>query len=113
MNTLTTEQIETLKADYSRMATNGSLLPGIYIDCSAFSADDLNQQTVNNFAVRFGFQFDCAEIPDEETSPADFSQYWNDLGDDAVTYLNGLETRDGYYWEFDDNSLFLRDSEND
>jgi hypothetical protein len=32
----------------------------------------------------------------------------SELGDEAVDFLNSLETREGYSWEFDDNSLFLR-----
>jgi hypothetical protein len=34
-----------------------------------------------------------------------------ELGDSAVEYLNSLEGRDGYYWTFDNNSLYLSNGE--
>jgi hypothetical protein len=35
------------------------------------------------------------------------SEWLSEVGDDAVSFLNDLETRSHMYWTFEDNSLFL------
>lgn len=70
---------------------------GCYVDESAGSADDCNIRTVE-FAQEYGFK------PGRNWRT---SEYLSEIGDDAVSYLNDLETRSYMYWEFEDNSLFL------
>jgi len=75
------------------------LEPGCYCDCSALSAQTLNERIV---ALAEAYGFDNVGSPVRD----DFD-VWNEAADEAVDYLNGLETRPGMYWTIDDNSLFL------
>jgi hypothetical protein len=75
---------------------------GCYVDASACSADDCNLRTIR-FAQNYGFDDGALPALDSE----DYSQFLSDAGDDAVTYLNDIETRSFMYWTFEDNSLFL------
>lgn len=82
--------------------TYKSLGVGCYVDCSADSADTCNERTIA-FARDYGFEH--APLPPEDAE--DYSQALSETGDDALEYLNGLETRSFMYWKFEDNSLFL------
>lgn len=77
---------------------------GCYIDESHGSADECNARTID-FAIAHGFSY-AGNIEDEKDSE-DFSQILSEIADDAVDYLNECETRDGFYWTFEDNSLYL------
>lgn len=57
-----------------------------------------------DLAASYGF--DDTDIPHEEHP--DFAEILTETADGAVDYLNDLEDRDNFYWEVDDNSLFLR-----
>ena len=78
---------------------------GCYIDESAGGADACNERTIK-FAEDYGF--DAGEWQDEldETSE-DYGQELSEIADNAVEFLNGLETRSFMYWQFEDNSLYL------
>lgn len=78
--------------------------PGCYVDCSAFSAQYLNER-ICNLAEAYGF-----DIPLSRGDCDEF-EFWNELADEAVDFLNELETREGYSWEIADNSLFLLQEE--
>jgi hypothetical protein len=75
---------------------------GCYIDESAGSADDCNLRTIQ-FAASYGFA--AGSLPDGDSE--DYSEALSDMADNAVMFLNDLETRSFMYWTFDDNSLFL------
>lgn len=77
--------------------------PGIWLDCSCQSADDLNKRIIA-FASDYGFT-ETVELSDDDL--ADLSEQLNEVADNAVDFLNGLEHRTGLYWTIDDNSLFL------
>jgi|SRR6516162_3626559 hypothetical protein len=70
---------------------------GCYIDESAGSADDCNIRTVE-FAMAYGFKPGHGWRNPE---------WLSEVGDQAVDFLNGKETRRGMYWTFENNSLFL------
>lgn len=80
---------------------------GCYIDESAGSADECNERTIQ-FAESYGFTYENIGHLSDPNSDW-YSETLSEIADDAVDYLNTLETRDGYYWEFYDNSLYLRD----
>jgi len=71
--------------------------PGCYIDESAGSVTDGCRRTID-FAAAYGFSGIGENYEDE---------FLGEISDEAVDFLNGLETRDKYYWLVDDNSLFL------
>lgn len=75
------------------------LTVGCHIDESAGSADDCNRRTIE-FAQQYGFN------PEPEWESEDY-EYLSEVGDDAVAFLNDLETRPYMYWTFEDNSLYL------
>lgn len=75
---------------------------GCYIDQSAGDANRLNRRTIS-FAEAYGFKADFDLKEDDE----DYSQILSELADDAVSFLNDLETRSFMCWQFEDNSLFL------
>ena len=77
---------------------------GCYVDESCGSADDCNSRTIE-FAQEYGFA--PQDMPDEDSE--DYSEIISEIADEAVDFLNSLEDRDGMYWTFDDNSLFLTD----
>ena len=84
--------------------TQRNLEPGRYIDCSAYSVDRLNVRVIQ-FARSEGFSDKYS--PD---LPLDLEDRdW--CASDALEFLGRLEQRDGYYWELNDNSLFLRSGE--
>jgi len=76
--------------------------PGCYVDESAGSADDCNNRIIS-FAEEYGFTYE--ELPAEDNE--DYPDILNEVADEAVDFLNGLEHRTGMYWVIDDNSLFL------
>lgn len=75
---------------------------GCYVDASAQSADTCNLRTIQ-FAEAYGFTYEA--LPAEDTE--DYGQILSETGDDAVEFLNDLETRSFMSWQFEDNSLFL------
>lgn len=77
---------------------------GCYVDENHGSADDCNRRTIK-FAMAYGFTVDATELIDCE--PDDLSQTLSEISDDAVEFLNDLETRSFLYWTHEDNSLFL------
>lgn len=72
---------------------------GCWIDGSHWSARDFNVAVVKLTAEHYGYQM-FHQVPDDD-------QEWSDEADDAVDYLNSLCPH-GYWFEFEDNSLFLR-----
>ncbi len=80
---------------------------GCHVDGSASSADYLNERIVS-LAVDYGFDAEGILDDDaEEKHGEDYGQFLNETADDAVDYLNELETRPYMAWTVDDNSLFL------
>ncbi len=79
---------------------------GCYVDESSGSADDCNRRTIE-FAQAYGFDPELDLDPDSEAESEDYSQNLSEAGDDAVAFLNELETRSFMSWQFEDNSLFL------
>jgi hypothetical protein len=84
---------------------------GCVLDCSADSADTLNQRTVE-FAIEYGMQLrdDDKKLLarfDYDVAKEDDSQFLSELGDEAVDYLNGLDLPSHCSFYFEDNSLFL------
>lgn len=75
--------------------------PGCYVDESSGSADDCNRRTVG-FAMLYGFLHEL-RLHNEEDS----SQVLSETADEAIDYLNELETRSYVVWLHKDNSLFL------
>lgn len=73
---------------------------GCYIDESAGSADDCNRRTIE-LAQAYGF------TSEDLTDGWEESEFLSEIGDNAIDYLNTLETRSFMYWMFEDNSLFL------
>jgi hypothetical protein len=55
------------------------------------------------FAASYGFA--AGSLPDGDSE--DYSQALSDMADNAVMFLNDLETRSFMSWQFEDNSLFL------
>lgn len=101
---------KTRKANMTKTAYDFPVV-GCYIDESAGSADDCNKRTID-FAEGYGFEHE--PIPDDsgddndcDCEDSDRSQLLSEIADDAVDYLNSLETRSFMSWGFDDNSLFL------
>ncbi len=86
-------------ARYARL----KLGSGCYLNRSVHSAESLECDTIN-FARVAGFtdEFDPHFPVDEEEL--------NCLANDALYFLNELETRVGYFWTFNDNSLFLMEN---
>jgi hypothetical protein len=82
---------------------------GCILDRSAFSADDCNKDTVR-YANAMGGKI---ETQDKEffklraDGDSEYSEMLSYAGGEAIDYLNTL-TSDDVYFEFDDNSLFLR-----
>ncbi len=74
---------------------------GIVLDCSADSADTLNERTIS-LAEDYGFKFE--PLPDEDNE--DYSQILSETSDDAVDFLNDLDGLPYCYFAFEDNSLF-------
>ena len=80
---------------------------GCYIDESAGSANDCNRRTIE-FAKAYGFEHgDDMPDADADDTADDYSQWLSETGDEAVSFLNELETRSFMSWQFEDNSLFL------
>ena len=94
-----------IKKDWQSKYDAESFRPGCYVDESAGSADDCNRRTVE-FAETYGFNADWLSKYSQEDE--EYSQLLSEAGDAAVDYLNSLENRTAIYWEFEDNSLFLR-----
>lgn len=84
-----------LKERYS----SAELQAGCYVDASAQSADDCNKRTID-FAEDWGFE----TLYDTE---AEDGEGLSEIADAALEHLNDLEQRPNYWWEFEDNSLFL------
>jgi hypothetical protein len=68
-------------------------------ECGAWDTEELSDHEQNRHRALWSACCDAKENLGEQLS---------ELGDEAVDFLNSLETREGYAWEFDDNSLFLR-----
>jgi hypothetical protein len=84
---------------------------GCWIDASCDSADTCNQRTVET-AVEYGMVLSDDDKKlltrfDHDVTKEDDSQWLSELGDDAVSFLNGLDLPSYCYFEFEDNSLFL------
>lgn len=86
------EQLDEIGADKLRLAMK---------EAGAWDADELANDDDNR--ARALWQACCNAKEDMRDGEA-----LSEIGDQAVDYLNTLETREGYYWEFDDNSLYLR-----
>lgn len=71
-------------------------------DYGAWDADELADDEQNK--RRAVWQAGC-------DIKGNLSQTLSELADEAVSYLNDLETREGYAWGFEDNSLFLTHEE--
>jgi hypothetical protein len=74
---------------------------GIVLDCSADSANTLNERTIS-LAEDYGFKFE--PLPDEDNE--DYSQILSETSDDAVDFLNDLDGLPHCSFYFEDNSLF-------
>lgn len=74
--------------------------PGCYVDGSHASIEAATEWFIH-FAKPFGF-----EPAGKFTGKLDIEDAF-ELTYEVVDFLNRLETRDGYYWEVDDNSLCL------
>jgi hypothetical protein len=73
--------------------------PGCYIDCGHLSARTLDER-ICRLAVAYGWE--------NLGSPmCDNCDEWTEAADEAVDFLNELEDRPDFYWEIQDNSLFL------
>ncbi len=78
---------------------------GCYVDESAGSADDCNRRTIE-FAQDYGFTVDNEEY-EELVEEENKSEWLSETADEALDFLNDLETRSFMSWQFEDNSLFL------
>lgn len=74
---------------------------GCYVDESAGSADECNLRTIR-FAQAYGFA--GYGLGNEQYED---SEWLSETADEAVSFLNDLETRSFMSWSFEDNSLFL------
>lgn len=101
------------------------LVTGIVIDRSAFSADDCNLAIVA-FANTYGFTIgtDDESVIDRITrertyrsayeSPEENDhQALHELADNAVQWMNDNNTREGYTFNIDNNSLYFEEIDND
>ena len=77
--------------------------PGCYVDCGHLSAQELNER-ICDFAGAYGF-----DVPLSRGDCEEF-EFWNELADEAVEFLNDHEDRDTFWWTVEDNSLFLVES---
>ena len=86
------EQLDKIGPDALRLAMK---------EVGAWDADELANDDDNR--SRALWQACCNAKEDMRDSEA-----LSAMADNAVMFLNDKETRDGFYWEFDDNSLYLR-----
>jgi hypothetical protein len=82
-------QLDAIGADKIRLAME---------EVGAWDADELANNEQNRLRAVWQAACDAKENLDE---------YLSEMSDEAVEYLNSLETRSFMYWTFDDNSLFL------
>lgn len=83
---------------------------GIYVDCSAQSANTLNARIIA-FAQGYGFALSAPLPPTSDE--LDYSEALHEESERAVDYLNSCESRKSFAWFVDDNSLFLSDNSTD
>lgn len=76
---------------------------GCYVDESSGSSIEGCERTID-FAVEYGFNVG-ESLPDEDHE--DYPHIVSEVADEAVDFLNDLETRDYMYWTIEDNSLCL------
>lgn len=76
---------------------------GCYVDESSGNAIEGCERTID-FAVEYGFNAG-ESLPDEDHE--DYPHIVDEVADEAVDFLNDLETRDYMYWTVEDNSLLL------
>jgi len=81
--------------------------PGVYIDDSASSAEDLDKDIIA-FAEEYGFQLTPADRDELlDTESEDYYQILTEIADSAVEWLNDHNQDETVYWLVEDNSLFL------
>lgn len=67
-------------------------------ETGGWSTEELADDVANRIRATWMAACDIKENASEQLS---------EIGDEAIEYLNGLETRSHMYWTFDDNSLYL------
>jgi hypothetical protein len=78
---------------------------GLYFDGGLRSAGETDVEVIR-LAEQYGFTFEGEADPDYE--------FINEIADEAIDFLNSLETREGYSWGFGENAEgfgLWRDSE--
>jgi hypothetical protein len=72
--------------------------PGCYQDGACHSATEMDVFVIE-LARAYGW---------DNTDPADAEdEFLNELANEAIEFLNSLETRDGYFWAFENGDFGL------
>jgi hypothetical protein len=69
---------------------------GLYFDAGVRTATEMDEEIIQ-LAEAYGWVDGPANVDED-------CEWLNEVSDEAIDYLNSLETRDGYYWEYGDNA---------
>jgi hypothetical protein len=69
--------------------------PGLYLDAGCRNVDELNTEIID-MAKGYGFA--------PQDNPEVFVEFTDEISDEAIDFLNSLETREGFSWGFGDNA---------
>src|SRR5262249_1969540 len=74
--------------------------PGLYFDAGCRSAGELDQEIISLAMNSYGWA--GPDDVDVGSMSAEY-EFISDVADDGISYLNGLESREGLSWGYDDN----------
>jgi len=75
---------------------------GCYQDGACHSQDEMDRFVIS-LAEAYGWDGDNSEeAPDDEAD-----EFLNEIADEAISYLNSLEAREGHYWAFENGDFGL------
>jgi len=80
----------------TNMADYDNPEPGLYFDAGCRTADECDEEVIA-LAESYGWTGAPANVDED-------CEFLNEISDDAIDYLNSLETRDGYSWGYGDNA---------